>query len=137
VNETLDYLGAILEPDDQTDIVTSAAEPFDWEPNRLYTYLLPSLVHDPFETGPSVFERFAIRIIYVVDDQNEGGLRARSRDVSDALDARRTRYLDTLREKMSASPFWAFASAREIAPPQTLQTRAVSLQLTGYRIVTS
>lgn len=135
MNEIIDFLAAILEPDDQVDLDKTAAEPFDWEPDRLYAWMLPQTTHEPFETGPSVIERFTARIVYVANDQGEDAARRRSRDVSDELDDRRARYLDILRERMSAPPYWAFASAREDLPPTTLLTRAVSLRLTGYRIV--
>ncbi|MBA2439579.1 MAG: hypothetical protein H0V50_02765 [Thermoleophilaceae bacterium] len=137
MNDIVTFIRETLEPDGQADLDETAAEPFDWLPNTLYAYLLPMVIHEPFESGPSVYERFSARIVYVADDEGEAAGRRRSADVSDLLDQKRSAYLDALRRAMSAPPHWSFASAREVAAPDTLQTRAVSLQLSGYRILTS
>lgn len=135
MNEVLDFLRSSLEPDQEAELDDTAAEPLEWTANTLYAYLLPATTHEPFESGPSVLERFSARIVYVADDGGESARRERSRDVSDLLDAKRTRYLDTLRGLMSAPPFWAFAAAAETSAPDTLLTRAVSIRLNGYRIL--
>lgn len=135
MNEVLDFLRSSLEPDREAELDDTAAEPLEWTANTLYAYILPVTTHEPFESGPSVLERFSARIVYVADDGGESAQRERSRDVSDLLDAKRTRYLDTLRELMSAPPFWAFAAAAETSAPDTLLTRAVSIRLNGYRIL--
>jgi hypothetical protein len=131
----LPYLAKVLEPNDQVDLDETYAEPFDWEPNRLYTYLMPQMIQEQFETGPTALQRFVARIVFVTDDQGEAADRRRNADLTALLDTKRDSYLTTLRERMSSPPYWDFAQASEVPPPATLQSRAVSLQLTGYRIV--
>lgn len=137
MNERIAFLREALEPTGQADVDATAAEPFDWIANTLYTYLMPATVHEPLESGPSVLERFVARVVYVADDAGEAAGRVRLSDVSDALDAKRTAYLDIIRGLMAAPPFWDFVTAREVPAPATLSTRAVSLQLTGYRVLSS
>lgn len=131
----LQFIQALAEPDKQADLDEGFAEPYEWEPNHLYAYLMPSLAQEPFETGPTAIERFDARLVYVAAAELEEPNRVRDPDVTDLLDLKRTRYLDAIRQHQSASPYWAYARATEVAPPATLSTRAVAIAVAGYRIV--
>ena len=137
MNDLIVFLRENLEPTGQADIDETFAEPFDWRPNTLYAYFLPVTVHEPFESGPSVMERFTARVVYVLDDAGEAAARVRNADVSTAADVKRTAYLNVIRTLRAAPPYWDFATAREVPAPATLSTRAVSLQVTGYRVLSN
>lgn len=132
--DLIDALRGLLGTED-VELDDTGAEPFVWRPGTLYVY--PSagrLAERPFETGPTRRQDFTLSVVYVADAEGEEPDQQRSRAVSEALDAKRTAYLDLVRRN-AVSTSWHHVEAAERPAPATLQTRAVALDVTGYRFI--
>lgn len=129
----------LLEPDPVPPATTTltkdetAAEPFVWEPDTLYVYPVSS-GETPIETGPTARQDFALLAVYVADSHEEPGMR-RDPAVSSLLDTKRAQYIDAVRSNR-VSPTWLHLRATErSSPPRTLQSRAVAIEIRGFRVI--
>lgn len=130
----------LLEPDPTPPAVatvtkdTTGAAPLIWRPKTLYTYPSPAGNREvPIETGPTARQEFSILAVYVADGHEES-VDERDPAVTAELDAKRDAYMAVARHNRVNST-WHHIRATERTPPRTLQSRAVAIELSGYRIV--
>ena len=127
-----------VDPDPGDPIVerdVTGAKPFIWAAGKDGTfYVYPTrLGETPIETGPVVRQDFGIAAVFVLPSAEEPSLK-RDADLSAALDAKLGAYLAAVRTH-HVTTLWGHLRAAMATPPRTLQTRAVALDITGYRLV--
>ena len=152
--DVLDAVLTLLEPGGAIDPATglrtatsgttvdhSGAAPYELEfaPNRLYGWVASDR-HENWEAGdpPSVRERFALTLLFVIDSGDEQAQGRRLRSVSEALDYRAHAYMTLVEQNKapksdSALP-WSELTG-EITPDTTrgFNVRGVGLRLSGWR----
>lgn len=136
IRDLLEPVPADPDPGDPVVIRdTTGAKPFVWEAGAdgaIYVY--PTRVAEiPIETGPVVRQDFAIAAVFVLPGDEEPAME-RDAAVSAALDAKLGTYLAAVRSH-HVTTLWGHLRASMANPPRTLQTRAVALDITGYRIL--
>lgn len=127
-----------LDPDPGGPIVerdATGAKPFIWAAGKDGTlYVYPTrLAEVPIETGPVVRQDFTIAAVFVLPSAEEPP-QQRDAVISAALDAKLGAYLAAVRTH-HVTALWGHLRAAMANPPRTLQTRAVALDITGYRIL--
>lgn len=127
-------IAALLEPSSQAEIDETSSPPFSWEPGRLYVYPT-SQRFTPIESGPTVRQDFDLLAVYVEEGEGEEALRRRSAELSDALDQKADGYTRAVRTNQRTALWDNIQAALDARPPATLQTRAIALRISGYRIV--
>lgn len=142
--EVVDALRELVEPTDPVDETHSlygtkldraAARPFEWEADTFYAFE-ESSAHVSIGTG-EVREDFTIFLVYCAGGNGEESLLKRSRETSEALDERRTRYMDALRHSAGRPGLWAYVLGSSL--PEYLrqfEIRGVAVRAVGYRVVT-
>lgn len=138
IQDVVDAIRDLLEPapvDPDPVIVErdlTGAKPFIWQGGTFYVY--PTrLVETPIETGPVVRQDFGVAAVFVLSSTEEADLK-RDADISAALDAKLGAYLAAVRTN-HVTTLWGHLRAAMATPPHTLQTRAIALDITGYRLV--
>lgn len=113
----------------------TGAKPFTWEAGKGGAfYIYPTrLVEVPIETGPTVRQDFGIAAVFVLPSKEESELE-RDPAISQALHTKLAAYLAAVRTH-HVTTTWDHLRAAMTTPPHTLQTRAVALDITGYRIL--
>jgi hypothetical protein len=133
----LDLVDAILdlvEPnDDQVAKDRAGEEPLTWTPGTLYAYGFRN-ADTVIESGPTRRQDWGVRLVFVAPSDGEEATRERKREVSDVLEEKRIAYMAAIAEAQ-VSPVWLFAQAAESPTrPRTLQTRALAIDITGWRV---
>lgn len=128
----------VVDPDPGDPIVerdATGAKPFVWAAGKDGTlYVYPTrVVEIPIETGPVVRQDFAVAAVFVLPSAEEPPQK-REATISDALDDKLGAYLALVRSN-HVTTVWGHLRAAMTTPPHTLQTRAVALDITGYRIL--
>lgn len=129
----------LLEPVDHEDDPEApvrdrtAAEPLRWSGNTLYCFPFRNETR-PIETGPTVRQDFGLVAIFVAPSAEESRSE-RDPEISALLDAKRAAYMELVRTHQTSLLWDHIQAAERQRPPRTLQTRAVAIEVTGYRIV--
>lgn len=128
-------LRALLEPvgPGQAVVDLSDAEPFTWEGDTFYLYPIAN-AETAIETGPTARQDFGLMAVYVADSHEEADME-RSQAVSAALDAKRAQYIDAVRMNRVTTTWHHIRAAERPNPPRTLQSRAVAIEIRGYRVI--
>lgn len=147
--DVIDGVRDLLEPPDDLNegfstngvaIDRSCAEPIgDATPNTVYAWE-EACREKPIGTG-EVEQDFEIVVLYVADGAGELAALQRSRDVSEALDAKRNGYMKLVRlnanigfgDQSGRGNIQATADADAL---RQFATRGIAIRITGYRIVT-
>ena len=140
--EVVDALRSLLEPD--PDLVDDTAEmPFEWQPGMLYVFEDESN-WSRLDTGGMIREDFVIMAVYV-RPADEAPLAKRSREVTEALDARRVRYLTTIADNPSMGaasgdpdepPLWSHIMGASLPRYlRELEVRGIAVRVVGYRLM--
>jgi hypothetical protein len=151
VIDVVDGLRDLLEPPDaQNDgfslngvaIDRSCAEPIgDAQANTVYAWE-EACRDKPIGTG-EVQRDFEIVVLYVADGAGELAIGQRSRDVSEALDAKREAYMKLIRENANIGFGGDAPTGRgniqatsDADALRQFATRGIAIRVTGWRLVT-
>lgn len=111
--------------------VDLAGEPFTYKPGTLYVW-----IEDDQQTPASpelMRQDFRVRAVYVGAALDEEPKQRKRRDVSIALDTKRSEYLDNVRASQVADE-WEFATASvDWDWTRTFEGRAFAVEINGYR----
>jgi hypothetical protein len=129
----IDALQDLVEPDTDVTIDRAASQPYEYLPNTLYAWEEGSSRRS-FESGPTVREDFEILLVYVVAAAEEA-LLARDRDVSIALDTKRTAYLDAIRQNSGIPPWSYITASSDPDMIRQFEVRGIAIRVSGYRII--
>lgn len=147
--DVVDGIRDLLEPPDPHEsgksvngvlIDRSCAEPLgDAQPNTVYAWEEASR-EKPIGTG-EVQQDFEIVVLYVADGAGEVAAAQRSREVSEALDAKRVEYMRLVRtfanigfgDELGRGNIQATADADAL---RQFATRGIAIRVTGYRLMT-
>lgn len=142
--EIVDALRELVEPSDPVRdgyalsgimVDRTASRPFDFEPNTLYAWEETS-THVSIGTG-EVREDFAVLLVFVAASRGEESLYARDREVSEALDERRTSYMNALRHSAGRAGLWDYVLGTSLPDYlRQFEIRGVAVRASGYRLVT-
>lgn len=129
----------LLEPDPTPPAVATVtkdltgAKPLVWRGKTLYVYPVANR-EVPIETGPTARQDFTLLAVYVADGHEEAVLE-RDPDVEAELDAKRAAYMAVARHNRVTTTWHHMRATERSNPPRTLQSRAVAIELSGYRIL--
>lgn len=129
----------LLEPDPTPPALPTVTkdetgeEPFAWAADTLYLYPIRN-AETPIETGPTARQDFAFLAVFVADSHEEARHR-RKASISSQLDAKRVQYMNAVRNNRVTSTWHHIRASERPNPPRTLQSRAVAIEISGFRIV--
>jgi hypothetical protein len=134
----LDIVNAVrdlLEPDEpgRPVIDETGEQPFTWSEDTLYVYPIAN-AETPIETGPVVRQDFGLLAVYVAGSHEEPAME-RQASVSELLDGKRARYMDAVRANQVTETWHHSRASERPNPPRTLQSRAVAIEIRGFRVV--
>lgn len=131
----IDALQALVEPDPETGptIDDAASQPFDFAGNTLYAWEENSMRRS-IGTGGEVREDFTIVLVYCSEAAEEAWSQ-RSREISIALDAKRTAYLDAIRSHEGVGPWGYISGASDPDFVRAFEVRGIAVRVTGWRIL--
>lgn len=138
----LDVVGVLrdlLEPDPTPPATTTltkdktGAQPLEWDPDTFYIYPGPT-AETAIETGPTARQDFSVIAVYVADSHEEASSE-RDAATSTLLDTKRAQYIDAVRTHRVTTTWHHIRAVERSTPPRTLQSRAVAIEIRGFRII--
>lgn len=131
-----------LDPELSTNGVAidrTCAEPFEKIANTVYAWEA-ACRETSIGTG-EVRQDFEVDVLYVVDNLGENAIALRSREVSEALDTKRSAYMKLVRDhanmgfgdRLGAGDMQATSDADFL---RQFEVRGIAIRVTGYRLVT-
>lgn len=143
--DVIDAIRDLFEPPSLADpnksvagvnIDRSCAEPIEKVANTIYAWEA-ACAESSIGTG-EVRQDFEVSVLFVVDNEGENAAVLRSRDVSEALDTKRTAYLRLVR-LFAHIPPWDSGNITASSDADFLrqfEVRGIAIRVRGYRLVT-
>ena len=146
--EVVDGIRDLFEPPDPLDegkstngvlIDRSCSDPFEKVANTIYAWEA-ACRESPIGTG-EIRQDFEVDVLFVLDNEGENAQALRSREVSEALDAKRSAYMKLVRDHANY-PFGSVADAGNMQATsdadflRQFEVRGIAIRVTGWRLVT-